>query len=79
MSKKLPALKPKTVLKALLRADFYVYHQKGSHMQLRHTIKTHLRVTVPMHSRFDLPPFVVSSILDQAEINKTDFLQLLRQ
>ena len=79
MSKKLPALKPKTVLKAFLRADFYVYYQKGSHVQLRHTIKTHLRVNVPIHSRFDLLPFVVSSILDQAEMNKTDFLNLLRK
>lgn len=30
--RKLPSLKPKQVLKALLRAGFYIYHQKGSHI-----------------------------------------------
>ena len=79
MSKKLPALKPKIVLSTLLRVGFYVYHQKGSHIQLRHLTEKHLRVTIPMHSRFDLPPFVVSSILDQAEIAKSDFLNFLRK
>ncbi len=74
---KLPALKPKKVLKALLRAGFYVHHQTGSHVQLRHSQKSHLRVTIPYHSRFDLPPSVINSILKQAEISKEEFLKLL--
>lgn len=77
MSKKLPALKPKVVLKTLLRAGFYVYHQKGSHIQLRHFIKLNLRVTIPFHSRFDLPPSVVQSILNQAELSKEEFFKIL--
>ncbi|MBI2669775.1 MAG: type II toxin-antitoxin system HicA family toxin [Candidatus Yanofskybacteria bacterium] len=32
-------------------------------MQLRHSIKTDLRVTIPRHGNFDLPPFVINSIL----------------
>ena len=74
---KLPALKPKKILKALLRAGFYIHHQKGSHIQLRHHQKLHLRVTIPYHDRFDLPPSVVKSILKQAEISKEEFLKLL--
>lgn len=74
---KLPALKPKEVLKALLRADFYIYHQKGSHIQLRHSYKLHLRVTIPYHSRFDLPASVVASICKQAELSREELLELL--
>ena len=74
---KLPALKPKKVLKALLRAGFYVHHQTGSHVQLRHSQKSHLRVTIPYHSKFDLPSSVINSILKQTEISKEEFLKLL--
>ena len=77
MSKKLPALKPKQVVTALKRADFYIHHQSGSHIQLRHNKKSHLRVTVPFHSSFDLPSSVVASILRQAELTREEFLRLL--
>ncbi len=74
---KLPALKPSKVLKILLKAGFYIYHQKGSHAQLRHRIKNHLRVTIPRHAGFDLPSSVVASIIAQAEISREKFLSLL--
>jgi predicted RNA binding protein YcfA (HicA-like mRNA interferase family) len=76
---KLPALKPKQVVQALLRAGFYITHQKGSHVHLRHYQKTHLRVTVPYHSNFDLPPSIVNSILKQAELSKEEFIKLLKR
>jgi len=74
---KLPALKPKKVLRTLMGAGFYIYHQKGSHIQLRHHQKSHLRITIPYHSRFDLPLSVLHNILKQAEISKDEFLKLL--
>jgi predicted RNA binding protein YcfA (HicA-like mRNA interferase family) len=77
MSKKLPALKPKQVIKALLRAGFYIYHQRGSHAQLRHHTKTELRVTVPVHNNFNLPPFVINSIAKQAGLTKKEFIKLI--
>jgi len=77
MSKRIPALKPKQVLKVLQRAGFYIHHQKGSHAQLRHQFDSELRVTIPMHSHFDLPPSVVQSILRQADISKEKLLELL--
>jgi len=77
MSPKLPILKPREVLRTLLRAGFVVHHQKGSHAQLRHPQKTQLRVTVPRHDRFDLPVAVLKSILRQAEMTADEFLEYL--
>jgi|ERR1017187_1842519 predicted RNA binding protein YcfA (HicA-like mRNA interferase family) len=50
MSRQLPALRSAKVLKALLRAGFYIHHTKGSHHFLKHPDKPELRVTVPMHN-----------------------------
>ena len=75
---KLPRLYPKQVVGALLSLGFYSHHQTGSHIQLRHLIKTHLRVTVPRHDRFELPLYVVSSILKQAEVTKEEFIKALK-
>ena len=77
MSAVLPLLKPRLILRALLRAGFYINHQSVSHAQLRHLAKTHLRVTVPRHDRFDIPRPVLRSILRQAELSVEEFLELL--
>ena len=77
MSPRLPVLKPKEVMRALLRAGFAINHQAGSHAQLRHPGKPHLRVTVPRHDRFDLPLPVLKSILRQAEMTAEELLELL--
>jgi predicted RNA binding protein YcfA (HicA-like mRNA interferase family) len=74
MSSRLPVLKPREVLRALQRAGFEINHQSGSHVQLRHPEKPHLRITVPRHDRFDLPIFVLKSILRQAELTVEEFL-----
>lgn len=77
MPAQVPALKPRQVLRALLRLGFHVHHQTGSHAQLRHPEKPHLRVTIPRHERFDLPKSVIRSILKQAELTVEEFLQVL--
>jgi predicted RNA binding protein YcfA (HicA-like mRNA interferase family) len=77
MGAQLPVIKPRLVIKALLRAGFYIHHQTGSHAQLRHVSKAHLRVTVPRHDRFDLPRPVLRSILHQAELSVEEFIALL--
>ncbi|MFA5946173.1 MAG: type II toxin-antitoxin system HicA family toxin [Patescibacteria group bacterium] len=74
---KLPSLKPKKVLQALLRAGFVIHHQKGSHVQLRHSSKSALRVTIPFHTKFDLPGDVVASIMVQAGLSREEFIKLL--
>ena len=77
MSPRLPVLKPREVLRALMKAGFEIHHQAGSHAQLRHPQKTHLRVTVPRHDRFDLPQPILKSILRQAELSVEEFLEFL--
>jgi predicted RNA binding protein YcfA (HicA-like mRNA interferase family) len=77
MSPRLPVLKPREVLRALLRAGFVIHHQAGSHAQLRHPQNAHLRVTIPRHDRFDLPLPVLKSILRQAEMTVEEFVEYL--
>ena len=60
----------------MLRADFYVHHQTGSHMNLRHHEKSHLHVVVPQHSG-DLAPKTLKSIIIQAEMTVEEFVALL--
>lgn len=74
---KLPVLKPKQVVAALLRAGFYIHHQKGSHARLLHPERPDLHVTIPIHNK-DIPPSLLKSrILKQAELTEEAFLALL--
>ncbi len=45
-------------------------------MQLRHSGKSHLRVTIPF-SRKDLTPKTLKSIIIQAELTVDEFIKLL--
>jgi predicted RNA binding protein YcfA (HicA-like mRNA interferase family) len=76
MSPKLPRTTAKKVLQALLRAGFYVHHQTGSHVNLRHENKKHLHVVIPMHSG-DLSIKTVHSIIVQSEVDLISFIALL--
>ncbi len=64
------------MLAALLRAGFYIHHQTGSHVNLRHERKNHLHVVIPMHSG-DLAPKTLHAILVQSELMTEEFLDLL--
>ena len=46
MSRQLPALKPKQVIRALERAGFEIRRIRGSHYQLVHSLNPALRATV---------------------------------
>jgi predicted RNA binding protein YcfA (HicA-like mRNA interferase family) len=71
--KKLPAVKPKMVIRALERGGFYVHHVAGSHYVLK---KDGLRVTVPYHGK-DLKPRTLASIIEQSGLSVEEFLELL--
>ncbi len=73
MSKKLPALKSKKVIKVLERDGFIIHHTTGSHYILK---KEKLRVTVPYHNK-DLKPGTLASIIKQAGLTVEEFLDLL--
>lgn len=72
------SLKPRDVVRALLKGGFYIHEQGGSHIQLKHPSKPG-KVTVPYHERFDLPKHIVKSIIRQAGLTNKDFLDLLKQ
>jgi predicted RNA binding protein YcfA (HicA-like mRNA interferase family) len=73
---KLPVVTPRRLLKALQSAGFYVHHQSGSHVNLRHTLKSHLHIVIPIHSR-DLAPKTLKSIMIQAEMTVDELRSLL--
>ena len=76
MPDRLPVLKAKEVVNALLRAGFYVHHQTGSHARLLHATKPKLRVTVPIHSK-DIPQSLLRRILRQAGLTEQEFARLI--
>jgi predicted RNA binding protein YcfA (HicA-like mRNA interferase family) len=70
---KLPAVKPKVVIRALKRHGFFVHHTTGSHYFLK---KDRLRVSVPYHNK-DLKPGTMASIISQAGLSVEEFVDLL--
>ncbi len=72
---KLPVITPRKLLKILQFAGFYIHHQSGSHVNLRHPSKSHLHIVIPLHSR-DLAPKTLKSILIQAEITVAELIRL---
>jgi len=74
---KLPRIPSTLLLKPLTRAGFYKLHQTGSHIQLRHPHKTHLRITIPF-KRKDLAPKTLKTIIRQADLSVEEFIKLLR-
>lgn len=76
MNQRLPALKPRDVLRVLQRAGFEVHHVSGSHYVLKHPEKTNLRVTLAWHNK-DLKRGTLRSIIEQAGFSLSEFIDLL--
>jgi predicted RNA binding protein YcfA (HicA-like mRNA interferase family) len=76
MTPKLPVVTPRQVVAALKKADFYVHHQRGSHITLKHQSDPTKRVTIPYHSG-DLNRKTLARILDQAGLTNEEFVGLL--
>ncbi|MGH9928061.1 MAG: type II toxin-antitoxin system HicA family toxin [Pyrinomonadaceae bacterium] len=70
---RLPALKPKMVIRALKRNGFGIDHTTGSHYVM---MKEKIRVVVPYHNR-DLKPGTLASIIAQASLTVEEFVDLL--
>lgn len=76
MTERLPALTPQKVIRALLRAGFFIHHVSGSHHILKHPDKPEVRVTVAYHTK-DLRRSTLGKILEQSGMNVGQFLELL--
>ncbi|MBI3081085.1 MAG: type II toxin-antitoxin system HicA family toxin [candidate division NC10 bacterium] len=65
------------LVRALGRAGFYVDHQVGSHVTLRHRDRPALKVVVPVHTGRPLKPKVLHRILATVGLNPEDLRELL--
>jgi predicted RNA binding protein YcfA (HicA-like mRNA interferase family) len=75
MSKRLPAVKPREVIRALEKAGWRVHRQKGSHVSMHKEGISNL-VVVPLHTT-DLPKGTLHGILEDAGLTIEEFLKLL--
>lgn len=75
MSEKLPAIKPKKLIRVLRQVGFVIDHQTGSHVILFRS-SDHRRVVVPMHNR-DLGTGLLAKIIVDAGLTKEEFKDLL--
>ncbi|MCK4884848.1 type II toxin-antitoxin system HicA family toxin [Candidatus Bathyarchaeota archaeon] len=73
MSKKLPTLSYRKLLKILNKAGFKIVHQKGSHLYL--TDSKH-KITVPRHKTIQKGTLL--AIIQQAGLTKEEFLKLMK-
>lgn len=71
---KLPRLSSRKLLRILLNLGFYEHHTTGSHVNLRHQLKSHLHVVIPA-KRGELAPKTLKSILAQAELKVEDLVK----
>ena len=75
MSEKLPALKPRNVVKILERLGFRLYRQRGSH---RIFVKDKYQVVVPFHNR-ELKCGTLFNIIKGAGLTVEEFNRLLKE
>ncbi len=78
MPPKFANLRPREVIRGLEKGGFYIHETSGSHVQLKHPTKPG-RITVPYHTRFDLPKHIVKTIIRQAGLSNKGFFKLLEK
>lgn len=74
---RLPALKPRQVIRALERAGFVVVRIKGSHHFMVHRADPTRMTNIPAHASRDLPRGTLRAIIEQAGLTVDEFLDLL--
>ena len=76
MSRHLPAISGREMIRALRRAGFVVLRQKGSHVSLeKRSTEGYWRTIVPLHR--EIRPGTLSDILNQSGLSKEDLMELL--
>ncbi|MHB8996260.1 MAG: type II toxin-antitoxin system HicA family toxin [Armatimonadota bacterium] len=73
---KLPRVSANELVRALRRAGFEDYAQKGSHLHLRRSLDNR-QVTVPMHGG-NLPVGLIHDVVKQAGLSVDEFIALLK-
>ena len=75
MNGKLPLLDAKELIKILNRMGFEMIRQKGSHIYLKH--KDGRCTVVPMHAGREIGRGLLKRILNEIDISREKFLELL--
>ena len=76
MWERLPRATADEVLRALRRDEWTIVRQKGSHVILRHSVKTGY-VEVARHARATIKPGTMKNILRQADLSADELRRLL--
>ena len=76
MSRKLPALKPRAVMRSLEKVGFALVRITGSHHLYEHPSRPGRIVPVPLHNR-DIKRDTLHNIIKQAELTEEEFIDLL--
>jgi len=77
MTKRLPAIRPTEVVRALELAGWQMHRQRGSHL-IMHKPGSRNLVVVPMHNR-DLPGGTLRGIITDAGLTTDEFIELLKR
>jgi predicted RNA binding protein YcfA (HicA-like mRNA interferase family) len=75
VSQRLPAVRPRQLIRVLERKGWRLDRTSGSHQVFVHDVVRHV-VVVPMHNK-DLGRGLLARILQDAEIPRDEFLKLL--
>jgi len=73
MSKELPALRPREVVRILERVGFVQWRQKGSHLTL-YRASDRRALTVPIHFAKTVPKGTLRAIINQAGLTTGELL-----
>lgn len=73
---KLPAVRPKAVVRALEGLGFETWRQKGSHLTLYRALDRRA-LTIPMHFAKDIPKGTLRTIIREAGLSVKEFVKLL--
>jgi predicted RNA binding protein YcfA (HicA-like mRNA interferase family) len=73
---KLPVLKARELLTVLQRLGFVIHHQRGSHVQLKHTDGR--RITIPMHVAKEIRRGTLRAIITDLGLTVDEFVEVLK-
>jgi predicted RNA binding protein YcfA (HicA-like mRNA interferase family) len=74
---RLPVLSGRELIKILVKVDFYVHHQTGSHIVLKNTKDPSVRISVPNHKA--IKRGLLGAIIEQAGLTREEFLSLIEK
>ena len=75
MSKELPSVRSREVVRKLEKAGFEKWRQKGSHLTM-YRVSDHRTLTIPIHFSKTVPRGTLRAIIKQAGLTVEEFLEL---